>query len=325
MISKKKNYINEIDVVGMLQQAIYAGDDYNLVRLIKEGIDVNITDDNGQTPLHWAVETGYLNTTEVLLDHGANANALDNNFDTPISLSIDLDSASLLNLFINKKSDISVVIRRKGINYTYIDCCYEKKAFITVTILRQSGLDIENSYYVAVDSNAREWLNIIAPGCYYAANGGCENLQKLLESGLNPNQIPVNPSNKFFRKNDCPLIVLAAMRQDIDMVDLLLRYSAYINASSPAYGVNALHYACLHNAPELVEMLLAHNADVNASPTDGNTPLIIACDEGLVDIVKMLLKFGAEIKSRNRLGKSAFDYAILHRNNEIIGLLSQNM
>ena len=33
------------------------------------------TDSEGRTPLHWAVDRGHLNLTELLLNHGADVNA----------------------------------------------------------------------------------------------------------------------------------------------------------------------------------------------------------------------------------------------------------
>ena len=48
--------------------------------------------------------------------------------------------------------------------------------------------------------------------------------------------------------------------------------------------------ALLHNILDFVELLLKHGAQVNAPTIDGTTPLMIACKNGYLDLVNMLLK-----------------------------------
>ncbi len=46
-----------------------------LRRLINDGINVNVIDEFGMTPLHHAVRYGHANIVQVLLDNGVNVNA----------------------------------------------------------------------------------------------------------------------------------------------------------------------------------------------------------------------------------------------------------
>lgn len=39
--------------------------------LIESGADVNIQDDTGYTPLHWATKEGYENIVKILIENGA--------------------------------------------------------------------------------------------------------------------------------------------------------------------------------------------------------------------------------------------------------------
>lgn len=53
---------------------------------------------------------------------------------------------------------------------------------------------------------------------------------------------------------------------------------------------------------DIVKLLIAHNADVNAQCATGNTPLMFACGSGHVEVVKELLKHGANVEDQNENG-----------------------
>src|SRR6266702_3053945 len=54
--------------------------------LLERGVDVNARKKNKTTPLHSAASQGWLKTAQVLLDHGANADAENDEGDTPLNL-----------------------------------------------------------------------------------------------------------------------------------------------------------------------------------------------------------------------------------------------
>ena len=46
---------------------------------------------------------------------------------------------------------------------------------------------------------------------------------------------------------------------------------------------------------DIVRLLIAHGADVNAQSSSGNTPLMYACAGGHEDVVRVLLEAGAHV------------------------------
>lgn len=68
-------------------------------------------------------------------------------------------------------------------------------------------------------------------------------------------------------------------------------------------------HAAAHGSYEVAEMLIKKGADVNSIDTEGNTPMHYAIFRRQVDIVKLLLSFGAEADIKANDGKSALDMA----------------
>ena len=56
-------------------------------------------------------------------------------------------------------------------------------------------------------------------------------------------------------------------------------------------GATPLHVACQNNRKLVVDLLLAANCDINRAPSwDRVTPLMVAIDNGHIEIVRKLLK-----------------------------------
>jgi hypothetical protein len=111
-----------------------------------------------------------------------------------------------------------------------------------------------------------------------------------------------------------PVLMIAAMTNQPDLVDLLIDRGADVNAKG-TWGATALHMAALRGSADAVEALLHHSANVNAkSDNDNSTPLFWAC-RGSREmfamrgnhsaVIKALLDAGADAETQNRDGYSA--------------------
>jgi uncharacterized protein len=95
-----------------------------------------------------------------------------------------------------------------------------------------------------------------------------------------------------------PRIPNAAMQGDRDGVSTLLKEKADVNAAQ-GDGMTALHWAAFHDDLELARMLIKAGADVKTTTRDGNlTPLSMACTNGSAAMIEELLKAGADPNSR---------------------------
>jgi ankyrin repeat protein len=79
-------------------------------------------------------------------------------------------------------------------------------------------------------------------------------------------------------------------------------------------GRTALMQACRAGRAEIVELLLAAGAQVNATNHQGTTPLMYAktaaMGNGNLAVLRLLLAKGADINARDRAGRTALEYAV---------------
>jgi len=75
--------------------------------LIAHGADVNVTNSDGYTPLHWTASSDYVALAQLLLAKGANVNARDNFGNTPLHFAVFNGHDSIVQLLINHGTDIN--------------------------------------------------------------------------------------------------------------------------------------------------------------------------------------------------------------------------
>ncbi len=112
-----------------------------------------------------------------------------------------------------------------------------------------------------------------------------------------------NAMRKSFRKTNYALL-MAAKEGDIEAVKKYLDKGAEINVMARANGqkferwsgeFNSLHTATQSNNDELVKLLIAKGADVNALGERGSTALSYAVSNGNVGLAEFLLSKGANV------------------------------
>ena len=66
---------------------------------------------------------------------------------------------------------------------------------------------------------------------------------------------------------------------------------------------------CCYGHLECAKALLGAGADINKLMNDGHTPLMVAANNGNIEVVRELLKRGAKKELKNQHGDTAYDYA----------------
>jgi len=88
------------------------------------------------------------------------------------------------------------------------------------------------------------------------------------------------------------------------------------------YKVNPFCMAIVKGDFDTVKKMIELGSDVNER-SDGKTPLMYAARYNRVDIIKLLVKKGANVKARDRKGNTAMKFAKLSNATEAIALLKE--
>lgn len=144
----------------------------------------------------------------------------------------------------------------------------------------------------------------VGPAMLYQAAfvGRTELVRQLLE-------LEVEPNNPISENGWCPLMIAAAEGHGTT-VDALLEGGAQCDARN-AFGRTALMFASSYGYDDIVRDLLAHGADPNIVPTDGEgwTALMGAAHNNRIQTVRLLLDGGADPALTDLNGMTALGIA----------------
>jgi ankyrin repeat protein len=117
----------------------------------------------------------------------------------------------------------------------------------------------------------------------------------------------------------------AASNEDLEMVKLLLAAGANVNAATRDGGVTPLFMACTSGNAAIVEALLNAGASAKSAKPNGTTALMTASASGSVGALKALLDHGAEINARESVhGQTALMFAAALNRVEAVKFLAQH-
>ncbi len=265
----------------------------------KSFLDVNKTDRDGCTKLHWAAAGGETKNVKSLIKAGADVNKSDVERCTPlfyISRHITLPESTeseIVKTLIEAGADVNHV-NVHG-NTALIYAALRGRTEI-VKILIESGADVNKA-------NKAKLTPILV-----AANEGIVDL--LIKSGADTN------------KSDLSL-TYAVEKGLVGLLILHIRAGADVNQVDEE-GNSLLLLATANNQTGIVKALIAAGADVDKENNEGVTPLLHATarpEHTPTAIVKALIEAGAHVNVVDRLGKTPLFYAALYNKRETVELL----
>ncbi len=133
-----------------------------------------------------------------------------------------------------------------------------------------------------------------------AKGGDIQKVQELINA-----RVDINVKDH----TGCNALLAAAREGHKDVVELLLKHNADINAQDNNFGHTALMVAASGDYKDIVELLLKYSADINTLSKTGKTALFDAVYRGSIHIVKLLLNAGADVTVTSETGRTALTMA----------------
>src|SRR5262249_46342137 len=106
-------------------------------------------------------------------------------------------------------------------------------------------------------------------------------------------------------------LMTASLTGNPGVVRTLLARGVNVNARESSHGQSALMWAVAERHLDIARLLIANGADVRARSTGGFTPLMFAARQGDLDGVKLLLANGADVNAIAHDGISVLHVATL--------------
>jgi ankyrin repeat protein len=130
-----------------------------------------------------------------------------------------------------------------------------------------------------------------------------------------------NPLPPMIRSNGENLLNRAQSRE---MAELLIEKGENVNQNSGEDNETPLHHAAAYGRGEVLEVLVAHGADVQHQNSVGETPLIEAAEHGERETAALLLKHRALAGAADRMGRTPLHHAARKGDKELVLLLLES-
>ena len=269
-----------------------------IMQMIIDKVDKKIINDSleGKTPLIIAVGNSYIDTAKILIENGANINAVDIEGWSALSYAVNNGDIEIAKLLLENKAKIKD------------ELLIAIKSPIVESRINMMKLLIDNKANINyTDENGFNPLNIAIE------SGDMELTKFLITNGANVNSL---------MQDGVSLIGYAIAQNNMDLLQILIENGANVNyTNGDSWADTPLKTASRLGLDNVVRILLSRNADINAVDMNGNTALHTAALNSQLSVVKLLLEKNPNLDIQNKVGNTALHLAVISGNIDIVGEL----
>ncbi|XP_064189153.1 transient receptor potential cation channel subfamily A member 1b [Anguilla rostrata] len=295
--------------------------------------ELSAADDEGNTPLHWAVQRNNRESCVALLELGADPNVLNRAVLSPLHLAVCLGHNGLVTLLLSHSTTNANLEGDLGNTPVMMACSSDNCEALCTLLDHGAKMCHQNKLghfpiHAAAFAGAKKAMEcILSKGEEYGHSVEV-HINYLDKSKSSPLHLAVRGGNietiKFciskgarIEQKQCDKstpLHFACTQGAIEVVKLMIsaynRVEDIINITDGA-NQTPLHKATIFDHVELVEYLISQGADINHIDCKGHTPLLLATSCGAWRSVEALLSRGANIQIKDKAGRNFLHLAVL--------------
>ena len=265
---------------------------------------LNKGNDEGETPLHKAIDKNDIKTIKLLIKRGANVNIQDKSKRTPLHRAVEKVLVEVVKVLVDAPGIDVDKENRYGETPLYVASGYGHTKVVKA-LVAAPGIDVNRA-----DKKGRTPLHM-------ASNRGRTEVVKEL---LAAPGIDVNKAENEF--STTPLFT-ASVRGRTEVVKLLVDAPGIdVNKADRGEEWTPLNRASYFGRTEVVKVLVAaRGIKINKADRQGWSPLFWASREGHTEVVKVLLNKGADVNQADKEGITPILTASFKGHTEVVKVL----
>ena len=267
--------------------------------LLNLNISVNLKDQYGETPLFDCVRKGKLHIAKLLISRYANVNFENRHQETPIHLACQKGNMDMIKLLIESGAFLNKVTQEGKLPIHYAIAGGQTDMIDYILKISNQSYDLKDQHGHSLLHHATKTANILT-------------IEKLLSEGLDPNGL-----NDLF---ETP-IFNAIRFGTLETVKLLLHYDAYIDIKNRRYET-PIDTAMIFSKNDILDYLNEYIQTPKYESLVEKQSLTIAVLNRDHIYLRKLIERQMPLK-KDRLNKTAMDYAKLYRLNLCVNILRE--
>eukprot|EP00070_Physeter_catodon_P030460 XP_028337354.1 ankyrin-3 isoform X2 [Physeter catodon] len=328
-VEEGESFPEQSDANASYLRAARAGHLEKALDYIKNGVDINICNQNGLNALHLASKEGHVEVVSELLQREANVDAATKKGNTALHIASLAGQAEVVKVLVTNGANVNAQ-SQNGFTPLYMaaqenhlevvkflldngasQSLATEDGFTPLAVALQQGHDQVVSLLLENDTKGKVRL----PALHIAARKDDTKAAALLLQ--NDNNADVESKSGF-----TPLHI-AAHYGNINVATLLLNRAAAVGFTA-RNDITPLHVASKRGNANMVKLLLDRGAKIDAKTRDGLTPLHCGARSGHEQVVEMLLDRAAPILSKTKNGLSPLHMATQGDHLNCVQLLLQH-